>query len=265
MAPNVRFLKDGFDDIELLIFEWDEAHTPAPSPLELEELARVAPTNHITYSAHLPLDLGLCLPDNRAGLERASNVIEHLKPLDPDCYIIHLDTGDEPFNGSKGIKQGLKALEILCKQVNAPDLICVENLEHQGMDFIDQLLSNSAASLCLDIGHLWKAGQDPISWLDRWFDRMAVIHLHGIGKRDHESLANLKPGFLGRVLKELAGAYSGVLTIEVFNEVDLRVSLDQMIETIRNEPETLSTRLGPDLLERLEKALSGLANPPHYP
>ncbi len=55
--------------------------------------------------------------------------------------------------------------------------------------------------------------------------RTRVIHLHGVAERDHQSLMHMPPDKLRPVVQMLfQEKYSGVLTLEIFNEDDLRSS-----------------------------------------
>jgi sugar phosphate isomerase/epimerase len=104
--------------------------------------------------------------------------------------------------------------------------LAVENLENYPVDFNDVVIRQSGCSRCIDIGHLWLDGHDPVPYLMDRLDETIIMHLHGIGKRDHQSL-NLMPDEkidnLFRYLLE--HNYTGVLTLEIFSESDLAGSL----------------------------------------
>jgi sugar phosphate isomerase/epimerase len=93
----------------------------------------------------------------------------------------------------------------------------VENLENYAPEYLLPLLAETPASLCVDVGHLWLTGRDPLAFLKAHLDRTRVIHLHGTGKRDHQSLLHQGTKPVAAVLALLAARrYDGVLTLEVF-------------------------------------------------
>jgi sugar phosphate isomerase/epimerase len=87
------------------------------------------------------------------------------------------------------------------------------------------VLESVPASLCVDVGHFWLQGRDPLPHLRQWQARTRVVHLHGVGERDHQSLANVAPDALDPVVEHLLGNMRGVVTLEVFGVGDLDSSL----------------------------------------
>ncbi len=63
VLPNVRQLAARVDDVEIVIYEYNEQN-PLPDGRVLAELQRVAAANDLTYTVHLPLDLALAAPDS---------------------------------------------------------------------------------------------------------------------------------------------------------------------------------------------------------
>jgi sugar phosphate isomerase/epimerase len=117
-----------------------------------------------------------------------------------------------------------RALEIVCGWLDEPERLCVENIERWDPAAFAPIVAALPVSRTIDIGHLWLQGADPLDHLTRWVDRTRVIHLHGIAERDHASLAHVPAGRLDPVIALLAERFSGVLTLEVFNEADLASS-----------------------------------------
>jgi sugar phosphate isomerase/epimerase len=59
-----------------------------------------------------------------------------------------------------------------------------------------------------------------------------VIHLHGIGERDHQSLALMPVQAIDHLIRALLEyPFRGVLTLEVFSEDDLNSSLQAIMES----------------------------------
>jgi sugar phosphate isomerase/epimerase len=108
----------------------------------------------------------------------------------------------------------------------------VENLESQPPELLDAVLAATTVSCCVDVGHLWKRDEDPVPHLTRWLPRTRVIHLHGVGSRDHLALSLMPQVRLDDVTRVLAPRYRGVVTLEVFNEADFLASADAFRRSI---------------------------------
>lgn len=232
VLPNVRFLAGRVEDVELVIFELDDGHSNLLSVGEVQELATIAAAHDLSYTVHLPLDLRLGVEGDglHRSLEKARAVIDRTRPLDPWAYVLHLDGEDaEDYEG--WVARGARSLELAAEWVDAPHRLAVENLEGDPLDFLDPVMARVPASRCVDVGHLWLEGHDPAPFLQRHLARTRVVHLHGIGSRDHQSLAHMKEEQLRTVLDALdEEAFDGVLTLEVFNEEDLESSLTALRE-----------------------------------
>ena len=55
ILPNLRFLADRVDDVELVLFESDE-YSNLPTKSDVAEMGRIANDNDLTFTVHLPLD-----------------------------------------------------------------------------------------------------------------------------------------------------------------------------------------------------------------
>lgn len=60
--------------------------------------------------------------------------------------------------------------------------------------------------------------------LPDWLKRARVVHLHGIGTGDHQSLIHTSQDRLYPVLNLLAESFHGVVTLECFGEEDFSSS-----------------------------------------
>lgn len=236
ILPNVRYLADKVQDIELVLFEVDPTYHNLPSDTVVEELLSLAAENDLTYTVHLPLDLKLGAENEvqDISLEKAQRVIECTRSLNPWAYVLHLD-GREVKDNPDDIAlarwrlRAARALEIVAAWAGGFSKLAVENLEGYPLDFIQPVLSQVPAGRCIDIGHLWLEGHDPLPYLDANLGQARVIHLHGIDGRDHRSLASAPPAHLAAVIERLcAKSYQGVVTIEVFNERDFLTSLEAL-------------------------------------
>ncbi|MBJ7221031.1 MULTISPECIES: TIM barrel protein [unclassified Brenneria] len=74
-------------------------------------------------------------------------------------------------------------------------------------DEIDRLakdIPHDIAGLCLDTGHLYYSGMDPVTWLTRHFDRLDYIHFKDVNEPVHKDV-------LRRGLDFFAAAAEGVM------------------------------------------------------
>jgi sugar phosphate isomerase/epimerase len=234
ILPNARYLAGKVRDIELILFEVDDGPNNLPSPEVIHELSTIAQANDLTYTVHLPLDLKLGEDGSARDLSliKAKRVIDCTCGLDPWAYVLHLDgkavrTSTDAALIKRWQDRSVRALEIVSAWAGSPDKLAVENLETYPLDFIQPVLDRIPVSRCVDVGHLWLDGHDPIPYLQEALPRTRVVHIHGVAERDHRSLAFMPQEQLRAVFDELRRlAYSGVLTLEIFSEEDFLSSLE---------------------------------------
>lgn len=239
ILPNARFLAGQVQDIELILFEVDDGPSNLPSPDLIRELIILAAENDLTFTVHLPLDLRLGGEgdEQHVSLVKARRVIEATRALGPWAYVLHLDGKEVRRSTDAKVlarwqEQSVRALEIVSAWAGGPASLAVENLETYPLDFLEPIFERIPVSRCVDIGHLWVDGHDPLSYLEHALPRTRVIHLHGIAERDHQSLQHIPFAQRDRVLKVLANSYHGVLTLEIFNEDDFLTSLAAVFESL---------------------------------
>jgi len=248
ILPNVRYLANLVQDVELILFEVDDGPNNLPSPEIVNELARLAADHDLTYTVHLPLDLRLGSggPDGHVSLIKARRVIDRTRSLAPWAYVLHLDGKEIKDSADRAARQrwqdqSVEALTLVAEWVGGPHLLAVENLEGYPLDFLTPVLDRIAVSRCVDVGHLWLEGYDPRPYLEEALPRTRVIHLHGIREWDHKSIACQPPALLDASIALLCSAnYEGVVTLEVFDKEDfttshlaLRGSLQRVRESAR--------------------------------
>ena len=253
ILPNVRQLGPLVDDVELVLFEVGD-YSNLPSAASVRELNTLAHDHDLSYTVHLPQDLSLGRPSS---LKEAAKVIASTLDLDPWAYVLHLDgrvlepSGDG--GGSDGqaksaltgpSRETLRSwqdaarsiLDKLAALVGDAQRLCIENLENYAPEHFLPLLQQVPVSLCVDVGHLWLVGGDPLCFLGDHLARTRVVHLHGIRYRDgqpydHESLHHLGAEPVIPLLSLLSDAgYEGVLTLEVFGREDFEASRAQVAE-----------------------------------
>jgi len=220
IITNARKLAGRIDDMELLLFELDEARNNLPDHEVISELKKLAAENGMSYTVHLPLDLRLADDDNSESLAKALSVIECTRELSPHGFVVHVEgaTGSSMGDPGRGIDNFINALEILGSEAGGIERLCVENLEDRAPESLDLILEMIPVSCCVDVGHLWKQEVDPIPLLERWAPRTRVVHLHGVTGRDHRALSVMPVRALDPVVGLLHREFQGVVTLEVFSE-----------------------------------------------
>jgi sugar phosphate isomerase/epimerase len=248
ILPNVEYLAPQVDDVQLVLFETDEYGSNLPDAALCNRLNEIAAAHGLTYTVHLPLDLRLGDggEETHVSLVKARRVIEATRALNPLAYTLHLTPPPTPPLRGEGCELPLpsqgggqggwsnalvnwqeasrRALEIVCSWLDAPERLCIENVERWDPEAFAPVVEALPVSRTIDIGHLWLQGADPLAHLARWVDRARVIHIHGIAERDHASLAHAPAERLDPVIAFLTARFSGVLTLEVFNQADLESS-----------------------------------------
>jgi len=242
ILPNVQYLADKVNDVELVLFEVDDGGGNLPDADILEELSGIAERNDLTYTVHLPLDLQLGEDGElmEFSLRKALQVIAHMRALQPFAYVLHLDGRSvRQAYGSQRWQAWCERTRLglarLVGQMDNPGLMAVENLDGYAPEFWDAVLTGLPVRRCIDLGHLWFDGHDPLPYLEKHIADTSVIHIHGHAQRDHQSLCLIAPEELARVIDFLIMSnYTGVLTMEIFGEPDFQTSLDVILNTLRD-------------------------------
>ncbi len=219
ILPNVRQLAGVVQDVELVLFETDDDRANLPAPPRVAELNALARDHDLTFTVHLPLDLKF---DDARSFEKIFRAREATRALEPYAYILHLDgralqADPTPARVRAWQAKMNVALDKILMRVE-PQQLCIENLETWSPEYFAELVADRDLARCVDIGHFWKQARDPLPHLQEHLARTRVIHLHGVGERDHQSLVRQPRAQVQRALEFLRGAdYRGVLTLEVFN------------------------------------------------
>jgi len=237
ILPNVRFLADRVDDVQLVLFESADASN-LPSQSTIRELAAIAGDTDLTYTVHFPLDVFLGSRDEQvrlAAVDTCRRIVELCRPLDPQTYALHF-SGDDPDDRGRvpspdmpGWLDALgRSLGALVAEVEQSRRICVETLAYPYSLIEDVVLAHDAG-VCLDVGHLLRWGHDVPTHLERYADRAHLMHVHGVKNgEDHRSLADLDPALLDAAFSVMTpkhGEYRA-LTVEVFNQRDFETSME---------------------------------------
>ena len=239
ILPNARYLADKVRDIQLVLFELDD-QSNLPDRQVINRLNRIAQNHDMTYTVHLPLDLRLAADsgETHISLVKARRVMESTHGLNPLAYVVHLDGKEERQSSDLEVllhwqEQAVKSLREAAAYCGDIRLLAVENLEGYPPEFNDVVIRTAGCSRCIDIGHLWLDGHDPIPYLTGRLEETTIMHVHGIGTRDHQSLQLMATEKMDDLIRFLVEQnYTGVLTMEIFSENDLETSLQVIKDSV---------------------------------
>jgi sugar phosphate isomerase/epimerase len=237
IVPNVHYLKDKVDHIELLVFETDE-QSSYPSSETVAELNAVAADHDLTYTVHLPIGIKLGSPDEarrRKDVEAVLRAIEATAPLNPLAWDLHLEENVGIPTGEDWQEACLRSLNELKASGANPARIGIENLEFDYAPILP-LLDETGFATTLDIGHVWYCGFDEAFYLEHYLPRAVSFHMHGFNEeRDHKSLHFIPPERIKRFFNAIAARPDAELlpvSIEVFGEKHLTPSLEALYELV---------------------------------
>ena len=245
LLPNAEFLAPQVQDMQLVLFDVPAGPSNLPSPAAVAALAALGRARDLSYTVHLIHDVRLVDEGGTpsVALAKAQQVIDLTLPLDPLAWVCHLDgrsvrhlypgvphlSPHASPQWANWVTATAAALEQVCTWAGDGNRVAVENLEGYAPDFVVPVVARTPAGRCLDVGHLWLDGVDPLPHLDAALPRLRVLHLHGVEPQrgaDHRSLAYAGPAQLDAVLvRLLAAGYDGVVCLEVFEEEDFHTSL----------------------------------------
>lgn len=235
ILPNVRFLSDKVDDIELVLFESEEISN-IPNADTIKELTELAHEHDLTYTVHLPLDAYLGHGDEsvrKDSVGKCLRIIERTMPLEPFSFVLHFhgdERGEKPSDDIARWKAQHRASVTELLQLVPGEMIAVETLDYP-FGLVEDIVADLGLSVCLDVGHLLRCGYDPGIHQTRYGPSTSVFHLHGLEDGvDHRDLSFMAGDVLAGILDSASkrGAKS-VVTLEVFSEYDF----DRSVETLR--------------------------------
>jgi sugar phosphate isomerase/epimerase len=224
---NVRLLAPYLDEIELLFLESDPESLPKKK--EITGLVRLKEKNDISYNIHLPYDVDIGHPDpgiRRRGMDTIKTVVNETGILEPSTLTLHLYAGDNPGRSipetrRKRLKESL--VGILSTGFPA-DRFSVETLSYP-FAWIEDIVFELGLSICLDVGHLFLFGYDPVAQFEKYKRNTRIIHLHGVRNRqDHLGLDVMSFARM-KIVTDILKKYTGVVSLEVFSYDRLKSSL----------------------------------------
>ncbi len=249
ILPNVRYLADKVDDIELVLFE-SEGASNLPSKTVIRELDRLSAEHGLTYTVHFPLDVypgAIDATERWKALEVYKRIIGLTEELSPFGYVLHLTPdlyGEVPSNDIPRWLDGLDwSLEtLLGTGLVESRMLCAETLSYP-FGLVLPLVERYDLAVTLDIGHVWLMGYDAADNCAALLSRTRICHLHGVtgradvGGKDHQGLDATESAQVEFFLRALASQIRvdltpRVLTLEVFSQEHLENSL-QVLEGSR--------------------------------
>lgn len=228
-TPNVKNTGPYLDEIELLMFE-SAMPESLPAAEEIRELARLAGELDITYNVHLPTDVSFGHPDKQKrhmAVDTIKKVMDLTGILSPTTFTLHL-----PYDRPSREPESIDAWQSLVHESmgNLIDRgvhgrsVSIETLDYP-FKWVEPVILDFDLSVCLDLGHLMIYGYDMEAAFDRYSDRTAVIHLHGVENgQDHIALDRLSRKRMDAVMRILK-KYRGTVSLEVFCFEHLKKSL----------------------------------------
>jgi sugar phosphate isomerase/epimerase len=229
-VPNVKMLGPFVDEIELLLFESDPVGSLLSKKV-ITDLSDLSKELDLRYNIHLPTDISIADPDpvkQQQAIDSQIRVVERVAPLLPTTYTLHVPYDDNLADPDK-IKKWQDIVhhnlaKILAGGVTG-NLIAIETLDYP-LEIIGNILSDLNLAVCIDIGHLIVHGYDVQTVFEKYSNKIAMIHLHGVeGGNDHLALNRLPEKWIEPVFKIL-NKFAGSVSLEVFSFDHLEISLN---------------------------------------
>ncbi len=240
ILPNVHFLKDQVDSIELLLFESDETSN-YPSKDVLKELNSIAADHNLTYTVHLPIRVPLGIRDE---IRRKKNVaimlraMEATSALNPHTWELHLEPDEEnrvrPVYDLEAWRAcNFQSLEEIKAAGADPNRIAIEVLDYD-FSLAEPVVDQAGFAICLDIGHVWHRKHNESYFLETILPKARTFHLHGFNQeRDHKGIHHLPVEQVRRFIHAVAeqpDAHNRIVTLEVFSEQNFNSSMEVLNE-----------------------------------
>jgi sugar phosphate isomerase/epimerase len=253
---NVERLAPHFDDIELLFFEAGPG--AFPDAAECRALAACKRQHQLSYSLHTPLSASLASEDaarRAAGVDEVLRAIDAAALMEPEHYVLHVYLGDaehprgaehtpRPVDLAAWRERAESSLRAVIAHGVAPRQLCVELLDYD-FALLEPVVEALDLSIALDVGHGVRDGRDELRELERYLPRARLLQWHGTDARgrDHLSLCHYpRERALSLLTLLTAKRFSGVLTLEVFDEQELlssRRALSELCSQLQLAPGVL--------------------------
>lgn len=230
---NVEAIAPFVDDIELMFFE-EPKRDNFPSKGDFLQIKSLLDRYQTGCTVHLPVVHCHDLMKNFSEVNTGPliEVIEKSSLINPRTYVLHLaEDGFSPNEENLRIweEKAISLVELLCSKTKIPNKIAIENLYYPWA-FHKPIIKKTGCSYALDVGHLWN--ECSVNWLGavkEMLPQASQLHLHGVGKRDHDVLSNNCESQLTQLLHLLLEEnFTGVVTCEVFGYEKTNTSLNYL-------------------------------------
>jgi sugar phosphate isomerase/epimerase len=201
----------------------------------LENISEILPsiTDEIKKKIEPFEEISFHLPIKFKPVEETKVIISAIKELGGKVIVYHPDYMFRPFRTEEEREQNILELISFCKKHDL--MLCLENLPlevkkfHTSEEF--DFYIEKGAFFTLDTGHAVICGLDPVSFLDRFGDKVKNIHLQSgfRGKKDeHYAIGDGEFDYMNffKKLKEIE--YDGLLILELLSEKTALDSLNQL-------------------------------------
>jgi len=229
---NARALGRSFDELELLLFE--SAYPDSlPTPETIRALAELSEALSFSWNVHLPIDIYPGHSDRSVrahAVETIRRTMDRVAPLTPTTHTLHLPgiSSDRPDKTDvlPWLDRLHESLTTLAASGITGRSLTIENIPNYHLEIVLPLIETFDLGICLDVGHLVLSGASPGVAVEKFKNRISLMHLHGVaGRHDHRGLEELSPEILAELLQQLRD-FTGVVSLEVFSKKRLLTSLD---------------------------------------
>lgn len=234
IIPNAKKLCSLVDDIQLILFEGKE-YSNLPSGEDIDVLSEISKDSGLTYTVHLPIDTDICSKDEEFrnfSVTRTLEIMDLTSPLNPTGYVVHLPR--KSVENELAWQSG--AIESVSRiyEKYPPELFFIENLSYP-ISLLEPIIEELDSSLCLDISHAVRCGDDWKMYFQKYFDRIGVIHFYGpeSDSEGHLGLQKAERSFVNDAVETIMkSGFERLLILEVFGEADFFESITILNEEI---------------------------------
>ncbi len=207
---------------------------------EVLDIAAILKHEGASLHVHLPTEAHFDTKNDATMVyDRVLMALDRVALLHAHSFVLHIEMPSLRYTKKQPSAQQIEYIHVvlqdIARNMQSPDQLAVENIEGYPTSFWDDFFDQQPYSRCLDVGHIWKDGLNPAPVLENWFERVRIIHLHGLAAmptaafkqsiKDHVSLAQMPEPWIDDIMHPLwRKQFSGVLCLEVFDPKHLALS-----------------------------------------
>ena len=235
IIPNAEKLCGLVDDIQLILFEGKE-FSNLPSEEDIGILSGISSDSGLSYTVHLPIDLDICSSDPEFrgfSLKRTLEIMELTSPLNPTGFVIHLprNSVENELSWQAGAIESVSGIY----DKFPIETLFIENLSYP-IKLLEPVINEFNSSMCLDISHAVRCGDNWREYYEKYFERIKVIHFYGpeSDSEGHLGLQKADRSFVNDSIKTIVKSdFEGLLILEVFGETDFFESIKILKEELK--------------------------------